>query len=154
MNYLKSINEAILPKELRYKNLIYHSTSFISMISILKDNILYSGLEGISTSRGKDYLHNSFDDNIRTGDCQLILDKDLIKANYKINPYDFVEMSRNGHIDNDQMEEQIDTSKIINIKRYIVGIHINNDPSKYINQLKPLLESNWLIFDKNWKLIV
>ena len=166
MNYLKSINEAILPKELRYKNLLFHATSFINLIEILTKNYLYGCGDvddGISTSRSKDYLYNNIgwfsDVSIRgTADCQLILDRDLIKTKFKIKPYDFEEYKKLGSnppydLEVVQSEDKILTYKILNIKRYIVGIHINNNPSKYIDELKPLLEKNWLIFDKNWKLI-
>jgi hypothetical protein len=167
MKYLKSINEAILPKELRYKNILYHSTSFENLISILKENVLY-GLGdvdyGIATSRSKDYLYNNngwcIDDiSVRgTADCQLILNRDLIKTKYKIVPYDFEEFKKLGsnppyNSEIIQSEDKILTSKLNNIKKYIIGIHINNDPSKYIEELKSLIENNWLVFDKNWNLI-
>ena len=166
MKYLKSINEAILPKELRYKNILYHATSFENLISILKENVLY-GLGdvdyGIATSRSKDYLYNNngwFSDfSIRgTADCQLILDRDLIKTKYKIVPYDFEEYKKLGSnppydLEVIQSEDKILKGKIIDIKKYIIGIHINNDPYKYMDELKPLIENNWLVFDKNWNLI-
>jgi len=166
MKYLKSINEAILPKELRYKNILYHATSFENLISILKENVLYGLSEvdyGISTSRSKDYLYNNNgwfrDFSIRgTADCQLILDRDLIKIKYKIVPYDFEEYKKLGSnppydLEVIQSEDKILKGKIIDIKKYIIGIHINNDPYKYMDELKPLIENNWLVFDKNWNLI-
>ena len=93
-----------------------------------------------------------------TADCQLILDRDLIKTKYEINPYDFEEYKKDGSNfpykpELIQSEDKIVTSAIKNIKRYIIGIHINNDPSKYIAELNTFLKDNWLIFDKNWKLI-
>jgi len=166
MKYLKSLNEAILPKELRYKNILYHATSFENLISILKENILYSSGAvdyGIATSRSKDYLYNTdawFRDlSIRgTADCQLILDKDLIKIKFKIIPYDFEEYKKLGSnhpykLEYIQSEDKILKSKIIDIKKYIIGIHINNNPYKYIDELNSLIENDWLVFDKNWKLI-
>ena len=58
MKYLKSINEAILPKELRYKNLLFHATSFENLISILKENFLYGFTK--KTLNSLDFVMNLF----------------------------------------------------------------------------------------------
>jgi hypothetical protein len=167
MRYLKSINEAILPKELRYKNLLFHATSINNLLEILTRNFLYGSNEidyGIATSRCKDYLYNNdgwFSDiSVRgTADCQLILDRDLIKTKYKIVPYDFEEYKKLGsnppyNLDYTQSEDKIKASEIINIKKYIIGIHFSIYPiSQYIDILKPLINKDWLIYDENWELI-
>jgi hypothetical protein len=153
MKYLKSINEAILPKELRYKNLLFHSTSFENLVNILKENILKAGRDDIYTSsvsftRCKDLLH-SYEDE--PGECQLIIDKDLLRTKYKIEPFDWMGMKYK--FDMCQMEDRVVNNDINNIQKYIIGIHINNVSSNYIKELRKLLQSNWLIFDKNWELI-
>ena len=167
MKYLKSINESILPRELRYKNILYHATSFENLINILLTNTLHSSDSvdfGIATSRNRNYLYNTdgwFRDNtciMGTADCQLILDRDLIKTKYEINPYDFEEYKKDGSNfpykpELIQSEDKIVTSEIKNIKRYIIGIHINNKSAKYIKKLKTLIHDDWLVFDKNWNLI-
>lgn len=167
MKYLKSINESILPKELRYKNVLYHATSFVNLINILKTNTLYSSESvdfGIATSRNKNYLYNTdgwFNDEVSingTADCQLILDKDLLKNKYKINPYDFEEYKKIGSSypykpEYIQSEDKIVTNQIKNIKKYIIGIHINNDLSNYRKEIKSLIQDNWLIFDKKWNFL-
>jgi hypothetical protein len=170
--FFEFINEEILPIEYRQKNLIYHSTEFENLLSILKKNVLYGTTDydyGVATSRNKDYLFGRNDDlgdvGTRIGESQLILDRDKIKKNYKIQPFDWENwkqqsMNWKNPENYKQSEEKILTSEIKNIHKYIVGIHLNKfiktnyeilKTDEYINSL--IKKYNWVIFDRHWKII-
>lgn len=169
--FLEFINEAILPIEYRHRNLIYHSTEFVNLVSILKDNVLYGTTDydfGVATSRNKDYLFGRIEDGevgARLGECQLILDRDKIKRNYKIQPFDWENwkqssMNLNNAINYQQSEEKILTEEIKNIHKYIVGIYLNKYIKKNYEYLKndtyisSLIDKyNWVIFDDDWVII-
>lgn len=146
----------ILDIDLRKKNLLYHSTSFNNLLSILNDNILYGSVcydYGIATSRNKNYLFllNEYGDCISGGgECQLILDKDKIKNKYKIVPFDWEEYKLINDLNYHQSEEKILTNKIVDIKKYIIGIHLNKNINKNLKKLNTI-SKDILIFDNKWK---
>lgn len=158
------LNESILDKSLGNKNLLYHSTSFNNLLEILNDNVLY-GTDtydyGIATSRNKNYLFYINDyGEIKSGEgeCQLILDRDKIKNNYRIEPFDWEEYKRRNDKNYHQSEDKILTSKIINIKKYIVGIHLNKKVNNnYTKLLKKesdfLIDNNIIIFGRDWDIL-
>ncbi|MCK9446201.1 hypothetical protein M0Q50_04830 [bacterium] len=156
---------ALLPKDLRQMNLLYHSTWLEYFEKILKDDELY-GTDmydsGVSNSRNKHYAFGMNDDEFghNVGEIQLILDRDKIKQNYKINAFDWEEYKRTdnktGEYSNyHQPEDKIITDKIKNIHKYIIGLHIvKNDILLDIIENKLILnkikEYNWLVFDEDW----
>jgi hypothetical protein len=156
--YLK---ESILDRNLRNKNLLYHSTTFNNLLEILNDNVLYGSDMydyGIATSRNKNYLFHMNDyGELKSGEgeCQLILDRDKIKNNYRIKPFDWEEYKSVKDKNYHQSEDKILTSKIIDIKKYIIGIHLNkNVNNNYIILLKKegdfLIDNNIIIFGSDW----
>ncbi|MCK9319194.1 hypothetical protein [Methanoculleus sp.] len=158
------LNESILDKNIRNKNLLYHSTSFNNLLVILNDNVLY-GTDtydyGIATSRNKNYLFYMSDyGELKSGEgeCQLILDRDKIKNNYKIKPFDWEEYKSVKDKNYHQSEDKILTSKMVNIKKYIVGIHLNkNVNDNYTKLLEKegnfLIDNNIIIFDSDWNIL-
>ena len=158
------LNETILDKNLRNKNLLYHSTTFSNLLEILSDNILYGSDMydyGIATSRNKNYLFYINDyGELKSGDgeCQLILDRDKIKNNYKIQPFDWEEYKSVKDKNYHQSEDKILTSKIINIKKYIVGIHLNKNVNDNYSTLLEregdfLIDKNIIIFGSDWNIL-
>lgn len=146
------------------RNLLYHSTYFDDLLEILNDNILYGSHMydyGIATSRNKNYLfymNDNGDLKSGEGECQLILDRDKIKYNYKIKPYDWEEFKSIKDKNYHQSEDKILTNKIIGIKNYIVGIHLNkNINDNYTTLLEKegdfLRKNNITIFDTNWGIL-
>lgn len=165
-NLINFINEKLLDKSLRSKNLLYHSTSFSNLLEILDSNVLisYSLFDfGISTSRNKDYLFSiDYDDTgdiiSGGGECQLILDKDKIKSNYKIKPYDYEMYKKIPDNNYHQSEDKILSNKVKNIKKYIVGIHLNKNVHENYKKLLEkenefIKENNIIIFDKDWNIV-
>lgn len=158
------LNESILDKKFRSINLLYHSTSFSNLMDILTDNILYGTSSydyGIATSRNKNYLFLQDNDSgpkRGEGESQLILNRDKIKSNYKIQAFDWEEYKSRSDSNYHQSEDKILTNKIVNIKEYIVGIHLNKNTK---HNFKLLLEkefdfltnNNITIFDKNWEVL-
>lgn len=158
------LNESILDKNLRNKNLLYHSTSFNNLLEILNDNVLYGSDMydyGIATSRNKNYLFYMSDyGELKSGEgeCQLILDRDKIKNNYKIKPFDWEEYKSMKDKNYHQSEDKILTSKMVNVKKYIVGIHLNkNVNDNYTKLLEKernfLIDNNIIIFDSDWNIL-
>lgn len=158
------LNESILDKNLRNKNLLYHSTTFNNLLEILNDNVLYGSDMydyGIATSRNKNYLFymNDYGElKSGKGECQLILDRDKIKNNYRIKPFDWEEYKREKDKNYHQSEDKILTSKIVNIKKYIVGIHLNkNVNNNYTILLEKekyfLINNNIIIFGSDWEIL-
>jgi len=86
---------ALLPIELRNKNLLYHSTDIESFEIILETNELHGSImydSGISTSRNKHYAFGHDEEGSgkmhNWGDVQFILDRDKIKNTCKIKAFD------------------------------------------------------------------
>ena len=160
------LNESILPKKFREMNLLYHSTDMDSFIDILMSNKLY-GTEtydfGVATSRNKDYLFGRDYDGepiSGLGEAQLILDRDLVRKTYKIEPYDFENYKRGYDTNLHQAEDKILTNVIPNIFKYIVGIQINKDPEYNIGKIlgieeiyDKLVDNQITLFDNDWKII-
>jgi len=165
------VKYALLPKELRNKNILYHSTEFDNFKKIMKDNILYGTVNydyGISTSRNKHYGFGRYENedsdwNIEvghdSGDIQFLLDKDLLKNNYKIKAFDWEEWKTTTpktkeYNDFHQNEDKILASKVKNIRKYIIGIQIiHNDD--ILELFKDWYSDNNFdfkyIYDENWK---
>lgn len=158
-----NISEKLLQKELRESNLLYHSTSFESLLEILRTDILWGSHydDGISTSRDKDYLfHSTVDGVIKRGrgECQLVLDRDKVKQRYRIKAFDYEEFKSYSDPDFNQAEDRIQTNKITNITRYIVGIHLNRNVRsnyrKLMTEFHETLKNNGIIiFGKNWGIL-
>mgnify|MGYP005851058689 CR=1 FL=1 len=158
------LNESILDINLRTKKLLYHSTTFENLMKILNDNILYGSDMydyGIATSRNRNYLFYMSDyGDIKSGEgeCQIILDRDKIKNNYKIQPFDFEEYKSSNDSNYHQSEDKILTSKIINIKKYIIGIHLNKNIERNLGlildrEMEFLKSNQIIIFGKDWEII-
>lgn len=157
------LNENILDKTLRNKNLLYHSTSFNNLLEILSDNILYGTYMydyGIATSRNKNYLFyiDEFGEiKSGEGECQLILDRDKIKNNYRIKAFDWEEYKRLKDKNYHQSEDKILTNKIIDIKKYIIGIHLNKNINKNYKILLEkekhfIIDNDIVIFGRDWEI--
>lgn len=156
-------SEKLLQKELRESNLLYHSTSFESLLGILRTDTLWGSHydDGISTSRDKDYLFHSTVDGIikrGKGECQLVLDRDRLKQKYRIRAHDYEDFKSYSDPDFNQAEDRIQTTKITNITRYIVGIHLNrNVLSNHMDLMtefhETLKNSGIIIFGKNWEIL-
>ena len=160
----KCLNESILDRHLRIKNLLYHSTTFNNLLEILNDNVLYGSDTydyGIATSRNKNYLFyiNDYGEvKSGEGECQLILDRDKIKNSYRIKPFDWEEYKSVKDKNYHQSEDKILTNKIIDIKKYIVGIHLNkNVNNNYTILLEKegdfLIDNNIIIFGSDWNIL-
>jgi hypothetical protein len=175
MKYIKEyVKFALLPKELRNSNLLYHSTEFKVFEKILKDNILYGTSDydyGISTSRNKHYAFGRQDDEWAAGHnlghIQIILDKDKIHTKCKIVPFDWENSkidtyrvgglkSKTGKYNNyHQSEDKIlcDNNELTNLSDYIVGLHVIDD--KYLDATlnNPNIKKGWYIFNENWNIM-
>ena len=168
MKFIKEYKTyAILPKELRNKNLIYHSTSLENFEEILNSDTLYGSEfydSGIATSRNKHYAYGStenepYESGHNLGDIQLILDRDKIKYNHKISAFDWEELkldkSLTGKYSNShQSEDKKKTQELNNISKYIIGIHIVKN--KILNKIFKIIKkypNNWIIFDEDWNSI-
>ena len=119
--------------------ILYHFTDISSLIDIINTNIMIS--TNLLTIELKDYFFKPFISFTRNknfiwrGNCRILLNKDLLKYNYKIKPLDFfgklnndakLLYLKNSIIEIDQMEEIVITSKIKNIKKYIISIDFYN----------------------------
>ena len=166
------IKYALLPKDLRNKNILYHSTEFESFVGIMADNELHGAMNydfGVSTSRNKHYGFGRYQFGERTwdieighntGDIQLLLDKDKLQNNYKIDAFDWDEWkTRNkGEVgkynDFHQSEDKIKTDVIKDIDKYILGVHIIKNVH-VMEKFEKWYEENdcdfEYIFDENWK---
>ena len=126
-NWTDSLNENL--KEGKQVGLLYHSTYPSTLKTILDQNILKGNL---ATYNGKDVLAISTtrNKNFKYEDrkAQIVLDGDKLSTKYKIRPYDYWDRNynrRNNPQAKDEDEEIILTSKIPNIKDYIVGINLD-----------------------------
>jgi len=156
---------ALLPRELRNKNLLYHSTDMDSFEKILKDNKIYGSImydTGIATSRNKHYAFGFDDDSEmhNKGDVQFILDRDKIKNVCKIKAFDWENMKssepKTGEYNHHhQSEDKIlcKNNTLTNVSKYIVGIHVVKD--KYLEDVlnNELVKKEWYIFSEDWELI-
>lgn len=168
ITYLDFINENLLPKEYRSKILLYHATEFENLFQILKTGKLFGTEDydnGIATSRNKDYLFgrgpNEDDVVIGWAESQLILDYNKIRQKYKVVPYDWEQWKTDKKDQKyHQSEEKIypPNNEILDIHKYIFGIHLNKNVSEnyiklktdeYVNSL--INKYNWVIFDENWE---
>lgn len=169
------IKSTLYPLELKNKNVLYHSTDYESFINIIKTNKLYGSSDydyGIATSRNRDYAFGHSDDgwddesgnyHHNLGDVQLILNRNKIKNNFKIKPFDWEEWKHTDSLtgkynDFHQSEDKILTDKIENIFTYIIGIQFvkNNLFNKYNiynnDVLKNIINDyNWVVYDEEWK---
>jgi len=172
MKHIQSILEytkaALLPKELRYKNLLYHSTQLETLDKILKSDILYGTSDydkGVATSRNKHYAFGIINDEetrgYNGGDIQFILDRDKVNSKFKIDAFDWEDLKYSTKIktgeynDYHQSEDKIQTDEIKNLSKYIIGIHIIHD--NIMNELmksdilkQRIKENSWVVFDENW----
>jgi hypothetical protein len=168
-NYVDYITEKyLLPKSHRTKNLLYHASSFNNILSILKQNRINGTVGydfGVATSRNKDYLFLlDFEtgDIIRGGaDAQFILDRDKLKARYKIQAFDWEEMKQSDDHNHHQAEDKVLTSAIESIDRYIMAIQLNKAVHRNFQILwadnhirEKIIVNKWDIFDSEWKLLV
>jgi hypothetical protein len=164
LNFENFLTEKLLDKELRNRTILYHSTTFSAMINILSENKLY-GSEmydyGVATSRNRNYLFHIDDDCVPKtglGECQLMLCRDKLRSRYSVIPFDWEEYKRTGEPDYVQSEEKIMTSCVHNVKRYIVGIHLNKNVTENCRKLMEhesdfILSSRIPIFDEKWNVI-
>jgi hypothetical protein len=148
--------------------MLYHATSLENLVSILHSNVLYGTDDydfGVATSRDKDYLflnHPEHGDITRGGaDVQIILDRNKIKAKYKIEAFDWEEWKHSTNINYRQSEDKILTKSIENIRKYIIGIHINKNVENTLQTLvsdiaiKDMIVNNkWSVFDTKWNIII
>jgi len=168
MKYIKEyVKFALLPKELRNSNLLYHSTEFKVFEKILKDNILYGTSDydyGISTSRNKHYAFGRDDCGAghNFGHIQFILDKDKISTKCKIEAFDWEDYKIDTYKNDDcltgkynhyhQSEDKIicTNNELTNFSDYVIGLHIVDN--KYLDDTlnNPNIKKNWYIFDENW----
>ena len=148
---------ALLPKELRSKNLLYHSTYFDYFERILKENEL-AGSDmydtGIATSRNKHYAfgHGDGENDYKMhnqGDVQFILDRDKIKSVCKIKAFDWEEMkispSKTGEWnDYHQAEDKVycKNNTLKELDKYVIGIHVIKN--EYLDKVlkNPLINDN------------
>lgn len=171
--YNEFLLESILPKNLRTSNLLYHSTTFSSFVSIIETNRLEEENSydfGVATSRNRNYIFGrDEEDNTALkggGEIQLILDRDKLKTQYKIKAYDWEEYKNIDDHNYHQAEDKI-YKTVENIDKYIIGFHINKYDVQLddnnINIIEYLKNWNlfmtkfnindWILFDKNWKII-
>ena len=126
-NWTDSLNENL--KEGKQVGLLYHSTYPSTLKTILDQNILkgnlatYNGKDvlAISTTRNKNFKYDG-------RKAQIVLDGDKLSTKYKIKPFDYWGRSYNRPKNSqaqDEDEEIILTSKINNIKDYIVDINLD-----------------------------
>jgi hypothetical protein len=161
----ETIQEKLLPKKIRYEKLLYHSTTYENFYNILKTNKLFGTDDydyGIATSRNRYYLHHISEyGDLEPGkaDCQIILNRDKIKNNYKIKPFDWENYKRRQDQKYHQSEDKILTNVIYPIDKYIIGIQLNNNPEynfrflKKSKYWKKIEKNNWIIFDNKWNIL-
>ena len=129
-NWTDSLNEG------KQVGLLYHSTYPSTLKTILDQNVLkgnlstYNGKDilAISTTRNKNFKYDG-------RKAQIVLDGDKLSTKYKIKPYDYwgrnYNIPRNSQAQ-DEDEEMIITSKIDNIKDYIVNINLDKSLNEAI----------------------
>lgn len=107
-------------RERKQVGIIYHYTSLVSLLKILKTGTLKAGAEGtISTTRNKNGKDMIF--GLESNQCCLVLDGNTLSDTYKIKPYRDIINSYE-----DEQEERIFTSEIKNIDKYIIKIILFN----------------------------
>jgi len=114
--------------EAKQVGVLYHITSIINLLSILKTNQLQGAVNGTSTTR--DRLGWKTMRGIAGNQCMIVLDGDKLSNKYRIQPYQDTTDSYT-----DEQEETIITRVINNIDRYILKIVF----------LKP---DNWIFRDR------
>jgi len=92
-------------------NVLYHYTEEWQLKKIIESNILKGP---VSLTRSKDSIVKNWMGNVPI----IVLDKDKLRTNYKIKPYQSYDDEGNFE---DEMEEVIDKS-ITNLDKYIVNI--------------------------------
>jgi hypothetical protein len=166
---LEFLKPTLYPKELKNKNILYHSTFYDSLNEILETDVLYGSINydwGIATSRNRDYAFGMGDGDVNDednyhhniGEVQLILDRDKIKENYKIKAYDWerwkTTKSETGKFnDFHQSEDKILTNKIVNIHKYIIGFQFVKD--EFIGKMddifkESVIKYNYVVYDSEW----
>ena len=111
-------------KEAKQAGIMYHYTKYDNLLSILKDDMIMKGEHNyISFTRNKR--------NIKSGlACQIVLDGDKLSNRYKIEPFDYFNMTGE-----DEQEERVLTRVIKNVHQYIREINIENDEEKFKYQV-------------------
>ncbi len=119
-------------------NFLYHNTDFIYFLGILEKNEIFGVTK--QTITGKEYKGVSLtrDKNFRYArEFTLILDKDKLKQNYKIIPFDFWNANKPSqfikgkgnperHVQGIELEEFV-IGDIKNLNKYLIGVRINYD---------------------------
>ena len=116
---------------------LYHFTSIKNALLIVKQNKLLPGNTGIiSFSRSKSLIHYPTDFSKQ---ISFIIDGNKLSNNYRLTPYSYHYLDQNVVNKTDEMEERLDTGKMINdIKKYIIKIIIykNLYYSSIVNNVK------------------
>lgn len=111
MNFKSFITES------KQVGILYHYTSFSNGLWIIKSNTLKGSISKpsfVSLTRDKSF-HKQH--RIMAGtDLRLVLDGDKLSTKYKIKPHDFGA--------EDESEERILTTAIIDIKKYLIRIDL------------------------------
>lgn len=173
MRNIMSLNEMktahLLPKEIRLKNPLYHSTDLESFLEIIKDDKIYGTHMydiGVATSRNKHYgfgrdVEGDYDVGNNLGDVQFILDRDKVRTKYKVEPFDWEEFkltkaTTKKYARYHQSEDKIMTDIIKDLHKYLIGVHIVNN--KVMNELfadedfvEYMNKYDLLLFNEDWE---
>ena len=159
---------ALIPKELRNKNLLYHSTLMENFERILRENEIYGSDtydDGIATSRNKHYAFGHDEEGLgkmhNIGEVQFILDRDKIKNVCKIKAFDWENYKSNSFSETGkwsnfgQSEDKIycKNNTLKNLSNFIVGIHVVKN--EFLEEVlsNKFIKDDWYIFNENWELV-
>ncbi len=126
-----------LMKESKQVGNLYHITSLINLLSIIKTNQLRGAINGISTTRDK--LGWKHIRGLGGSQCYIVLDGDKISDNYKVTPYQDLTDAYS-----DEQEEYIHTRLLKNVSKYIKEIVLIH-PENYMLDYKETILINRLI---------
>jgi hypothetical protein len=126
-------------KEAKQAGILYHWTSLKNLANIIKTNTILPSHSGhgeydwVSLTRSKD--KNQFG-IAEEADCVIVLDGDKLSNNYKIKPYNDLEVSQYDDFGIfDEMEERL-LGSIKNLNKYVVKIILYKSDPKIESLLK------------------
>jgi hypothetical protein len=141
MKYIK--NFAIF--EAKQVGILYHYTSVVSLMKILKSGELLGSLEYgnkfISFTRDKNFLKHPMR-TIKDDAVRIVLDGDKLSNKYKIQPFNYQYRFATRY-DDAESEERIYIDKISNIKNYIIRIEFTREPSEYAIEVMNKYNFDW-----------
>lgn len=118
---MRTFEEYLTINEGRYQGVLYHITSYIALIDILKSDMIKVGSTGaVSFTRNKNFLTKPSGSIILSGVGVMIsLNAEKLTNRYKIEPYNYHGLDVQV---GDEMEERVLSKNINSVKKMITDI--------------------------------